>query len=103
MVDVSLAAARTLEKEGVSAEVIDLRSLQPLDEETILASVRKTGHLVIVHEAPVRGGFGGEVAAVVAEKALGYLDTPFGGWGLPGCPCPSARRLKTPMFRKRLT
>ena len=52
MVDVSLAAARTLEKEGVSAEVIDLRSLQPLDEETILASVRKTGHLVIVHEAP---------------------------------------------------
>jgi hypothetical protein len=61
MVDIALAAARTLAKEGIGAEVIDLRSLQPLDEETILASVKKTAHLVIVHEAPVRGGFGGEI------------------------------------------
>jgi pyruvate/2-oxoglutarate/acetoin dehydrogenase E1 component len=94
MVDVSLAAARTLEKEDVSAEVIDLRSLQPLDEDTILASVRKTGHLVIVHEAPVRGGFGGEVAAVVAEKALGYLDAPIKRVGAPWVPVPYSPTLE---------
>jgi acetoin:2,6-dichlorophenolindophenol oxidoreductase subunit beta len=94
MVDASLAAARTLEKEGISVEVIDLRSLQPLDEETILASVRKTGHLVIVHEAPVRGGFGGEVAAVVAEKALGYLDAPILRMGAPWVPVPFSPTLE---------
>jgi pyruvate dehydrogenase E1 component beta subunit len=94
MVDVSLAAARTLEKDGVNAEVIDLRSLQPLDEETILASVRKTGHLLIVHEAPVRGGFGGEVAAVVAEKALGYLDAPIRRVGAPWVPVPFSPTLE---------
>jgi pyruvate/2-oxoglutarate/acetoin dehydrogenase E1 component len=94
MVDISLAAAKALEKEGVSAEVIDLRSLQPLDEETILASVRKTGHLVIVHEAPVRGGFGGEVAAVVAEKALGYLDAPIKRVGAPWVPVPFSPTLE---------
>jgi pyruvate dehydrogenase E1 component beta subunit len=94
MVDVSLAAAKVLEKEGVSAEVIDLRSLQPLDEETILASVRKTGHLLIVHEAPVRGGFGGEVAAVVAEKALGYLDAPIKRVGAPWVPVPFSPTLE---------
>jgi pyruvate/2-oxoglutarate/acetoin dehydrogenase E1 component len=94
MVDVSLAAARTLENEGVSAEVIDLRSLQPLDEETILTSVRKTGHLMIVHEAPVRGGFGGEVAAVVAEKALGYLDAPIRRVGAPWVPVPFSPTLE---------
>lgn len=94
MVDVTLAAAKALEKEGVSAEVIDLRSLQPLDEETILASVRKTGHLVIVHEAPIRGGFGGEVAAVVAEKALGFLDAPIQRVGAPWTPVPYSPTLE---------
>ncbi len=94
MVDVSLAAARTLEKAGVSAEVVDLRSLQPLDEETILASVRKTGHLVIVHESPVRGGFGGEVAAIGAEKALGYLDAPIRRVGAPWVPVPFSPTLE---------
>jgi pyruvate/2-oxoglutarate/acetoin dehydrogenase E1 component len=94
MVDVSLSAARTLEKAGVSIEVIDLRSLQPLDEEAVLASVRKTAHLVIVHEAPVRGGFGGEVAAVVAEKALGYLDAPIKRVGAPWVPIPFSPTLE---------
>jgi pyruvate/2-oxoglutarate/acetoin dehydrogenase E1 component len=94
MVDVSLTAAQTLEKEGVSAEVIDLRSLQPLDEDLILESVRKTGHLIIVHEAPVRGGFGGEVAAVVAEKALGYLDAPIKRVGAPWVPVPFSPTLE---------
>jgi acetoin:2,6-dichlorophenolindophenol oxidoreductase subunit beta len=94
MVDVSLAAAKILEKEGVSAEVIDLRSLQPLDEDTILTSVKKTGHLLIVHEAPVRGGFGGEIAAVVAEKALGYLDAPIRRLGAPWVPVPFSPTLE---------
>jgi pyruvate/2-oxoglutarate/acetoin dehydrogenase E1 component len=94
MVDISMAAARTLETEGVSAEIVDLRSLQPLDEETILASVRKTGHLIIVHEAPIRGGFGGEVAAVVAEKALGYLDAPVKRVGAPWVPVPFSPTLE---------
>ena len=88
MVDRALGAARTLAGEGLGAEVIDLRSVQPLDEETILGSVEKTGRLVIVHEAPVRGGFGGEVAAVVASKALGYLDAPIQRVGAPWTPVP---------------
>jgi pyruvate dehydrogenase E1 component beta subunit len=88
MVDRALGAARTLAQEGVSAEVIDLRSIQPLDEETILDSVEKTGRLVIVHEAPVRGGFGGEVAAVVANKAFGFLDAPIQRVGAPWTPVP---------------
>jgi pyruvate/2-oxoglutarate/acetoin dehydrogenase E1 component len=88
MVDRALGAARTLAGEGISAEVIDLRSIQPLDEDTILASVEKTGRLVVVHEAPVRGGFGGEVAAVVANKALGFLDAPIQRVGAPWTPVP---------------
>ena len=88
MVDRALGAARTLAQEGVSVEVIDLCSVQPLDEETILASVEKTGRIVIVHEAPVRGGFGGEIAAVVASKALGFLDAPIQRVGGPWTPVP---------------
>jgi len=88
MVDRALGAARILAAEGASAEVIDLRSVQPLDEETILESVEKTGRLVVVHEAPVRGGFGGEIAAVVASKALGFLDAPIQRVGAPWTPVP---------------
>jgi pyruvate/2-oxoglutarate/acetoin dehydrogenase E1 component len=58
----------------VSAEVIDLRTLRPLDTETVLASVRKTSRVVAVEEGPLTGGWAGEVLAVVAEHALGYLD-----------------------------
>jgi len=88
MVDRALGAARTLAADGIGAEVIDLRSIQPLDEDTILASVEKTGRLVIVHETPVRGGFGGEIAAVVANKALGFLDAPIQRVGAPWTPVP---------------
>ena len=88
MVDRALGAAQTLAGEGLGAEVIDLRSVQPLDEETSLGSVEKTGRLVIVHEAPVRGGFGGEVAAVVASKALGFLDANIQRVGAPWTPVP---------------
>jgi pyruvate dehydrogenase E1 component beta subunit len=93
MVDRALDAARTLAEEGISAEVIDLRSVQPLDEDTILASVEKTGRLVIVHEAPVRGGFGGEIAAVVANKGLGFLDAPIERVGAPWTPVPFGQLL----------
>ncbi|MBI2159126.1 MAG: dehydrogenase E1 component subunit alpha/beta, partial [Candidatus Rokubacteria bacterium] len=76
MVARALAAAAELEKEGVSVEVIDPRTLVPLDEATILASVAKTGRLVIAHEAVKRGGWGAEVAALVAERAIDTLDAP---------------------------
>ena len=72
----SLAAAETLDGEGIEAEVIDLRSLVPLDEEAVLASVRKTTHAVIVHEDWKRGGFGAEIAALIAEEAIDHLDGP---------------------------
>jgi pyruvate/2-oxoglutarate/acetoin dehydrogenase E1 component len=72
----SLQAADELKKEGIDAEVIDLRTLTPLDLETILRSVRKTGKVVIVHEACKTGGFGGEVAALIVENAFDYLDAP---------------------------
>jgi pyruvate/2-oxoglutarate/acetoin dehydrogenase E1 component len=70
----SLEAAEALERDHVSAEVIDLRTLRPLDTETVLASVRKTSRVVAVEEGPLTGGWAGEVLAVVAEHALGYLD-----------------------------
>ena len=65
-----------LEREGISVEVIDPRTIRPLDEETILASVRKTGRLIIVHEACQTGGFGAEVSAMVMEQAFDWLDAP---------------------------
>jgi 2-oxoisovalerate dehydrogenase E1 component len=76
MVARALAAAAELEKDGISVEVIDPRTLVPLDEATILASVARTGRLVIVHEAVKRGGWGAELAALVSERALDTLDAP---------------------------
>jgi len=72
----SMEAANKLEKEGIQAEVIDPRTLKPLDLDTILESVKKTGRAVIVHEACKTGGFGGEVAALIMENAFDYLDAP---------------------------
>ncbi|MBI3130634.1 MAG: 2-oxoisovalerate dehydrogenase [Acidobacteria bacterium] len=72
----ALEAAAKLEAEGKSVEVVDLRSLSPLDEETILASVKKTHRCLIAHEDKVFGGFGGELAAIVAAKAFAWLDAP---------------------------
>ena len=76
MVDVALAAAAELAKEGVEVEIIDPRSLVPMDYDLILESVKKTGRLVIVQEACRRGGVGAEIAAFVAENAFDYLDAP---------------------------
>jgi pyruvate/2-oxoglutarate/acetoin dehydrogenase E1 component len=77
MVPRALEAAEALAGEGIELEVIDLRSLKPLDEEAIVRSVSKTGRVLILHESPQTGGFGGELAAVVAEsEAFDYLDAP---------------------------
>jgi len=72
----SLEAAAKLADEGISAEVVDVRSLVPLDKETILASVRKTRRVLVVHEAIKRSGYGGEIAALIAEEAFDDLDAP---------------------------
>jgi 2-oxoisovalerate dehydrogenase E1 component len=88
MVARALGAAADLEKEGVSVEVIDPRTLVPLDEGAILASVAKTHRLVIAHEAVKRGGFGAEIAALVAEKAVDELDAPIVRVGARGVPMP---------------
>ncbi len=72
----SLKAAEKLNSEGVSVEVIDLRSLIPLDEETIEKSVKKTNKVLVVHEDKVYGGFGGEISAIIADKFFEFLDAP---------------------------
>lgn len=69
-------AVELLSADGISAEMIDLRTLVPLDEETVVSSVQKTGRAVIIHEAPRTGGFGAEVAAVIQERALFALSAP---------------------------
>ena len=76
MMHASLEAADTLAKEGIEAEVIDLRTLLPLDSETILASVARTNRLLVVHEDTRTGGIAGEIAAIVCEGAFQHLDAP---------------------------
>ena len=77
MVPRSIEAAKILSEEGIELEIIDPRTLKPLDEELITASVIKTGKALIVHEAVKTGGFGGEISAVIMESdAFGYLDAP---------------------------
>ena len=94
MVHRSLEAARTLADEGIDVEVIDLRTLAPLDTETLVRSVRKTGRLVVAHEAWKVGGIGAEVAAVVAETAFDALRAPIARVGAPSIPVPSATALR---------
>jgi pyruvate/2-oxoglutarate/acetoin dehydrogenase E1 component len=88
------AAATLLADKGISAEVLDLRSLKPLDEEAILASVRKTGRVVVVHEANRMCGVGAEVAAIVAEKAFAALKAPVLRLTSPDVPAPSSYPLE---------
>ena len=76
MVHFCLEAAGIMSQEGVNVEVIDLRTLKPLDKETILNSVKKTGKAMIVHEDNVTGGIGAEVAALISEEAFEHLDGP---------------------------
>ncbi|WP_040203164.1 alpha-ketoacid dehydrogenase subunit beta [Neobacillus jeddahensis] len=89
MVHKALEAAAQLEKEGISVEVIDPRTIVPLDKETIIDSVKKTGRLIVVHEAVRRGGIGGEIASMVAEsEAFDYLDAPIKRLGGKEVPIP---------------
>jgi pyruvate/2-oxoglutarate/acetoin dehydrogenase E1 component len=90
----ALTAADILEKEGVSVEVVDIRTLVPFDEETVLQSVRKTGRVLIAHEASLTGGFGGEIAARIADKAFEYLDAPIKRIGAYDSPTPFAPTLE---------
>ena len=94
MVERALQAATLLERDGISVEVIDPRSLVPLDEEAILKSVRKTNRLVVAHEAAMRGGFGAEVAALVTEQAFDHLDAPVARVAGPNLPMPYNDRLE---------
>jgi len=93
-VEEALRVAETLAAEEVGAEVIDLRTLVPLDLETVLASVRKTNRLVVYHEDTRRGGVGAEVAAAVAEAAFGDLDAPPCRVAPPDCHVPFAATLE---------
>jgi len=88
MVPRALTAATQLAREGIDVEIVDPRTLRPLDEETILASVRKTNRLVIVHEAWQTGGFGAEVSALAVEKGFDYLDAPIQRVGARDVPMP---------------
>lgn len=95
MVPRALEAAAELEKEGIDVEVVDLRSLKPLDEETIIKSVSKTGRVLIAHEAPITGGFGGEIAAVIAgSEAFDRLDAPIRRLAGLNIPIPYNRNLE---------
>lgn len=98
MVYEAVKAARELEAEGVSAEVIDPRTIKPLDMETILASVRKTGRLVIVDAGGVMTGISAEIAAQVAEKGFDLLKAPVLRVGLPDVPTPAASVLEKAFY-----
>lgn len=88
MVERAVQAAGRLEKQGLSVEIIDPRTIKPLDMETIVASVQKTGRAVIVHEAVRFGGIGAEIAASIAEQAFDWLDAPVARIGAPDMPVP---------------
>jgi pyruvate dehydrogenase E1 component beta subunit len=94
MLHEALKAADTLAEDGLDVEVVDPRSLQPLDIETIVASVRRTHRAVVVHEAVRFGGIGGEIAAQIQEEAFDYLDAPVGRVGAPFSPVPFSPALE---------
>jgi 2-oxoisovalerate dehydrogenase E1 component len=94
MVEAALQAATILETEGIDVEVIDPRTLRPLDEDAIVKSVKKTSRLVVAHEGWKRWGFGAEVAAMVAEKAIDWLDAPILRVGARDSPMPYNDKLE---------
>jgi pyruvate dehydrogenase E1 component beta subunit len=99
MVSRSLQAAKQLAEEGIELEVIDPRTLKPMDMQPIIQSVKKTGRLLVVHEAVKTGGFGGEIVASVAEsEAFGYLEAPIRRLAALDIPVPYNEKLETLMI-----
>ncbi len=98
---VCLDAADELAKEGIEAEVVDLRTLVPYDEETVLASVKKTSRALVVHEAQMTLGFGAEVAARLADAAFPWLDAPIRRVAWPDRPVPFAKNLEKVLMPDR--
>ncbi|MEJ2039165.1 MAG: alpha-ketoacid dehydrogenase subunit beta [Desulfosarcinaceae bacterium] len=94
MVGVALKAAGQLAADGIDVEIVDLRTLAPMDKKTVLDSVRKTGRLVVLHEATRTGGFAGEVAAVVMEEAFASLKAPLRRVTGPDIPVPASPPLE---------
>lgn len=94
MLGVAMKAAEKLSQENIETEIVDLRTLTPLDKDTILASVKKTGRLIVLHEATRTGGFGGEIAAVVMEQGFKYLKAPLRRVTGPDIPVPASPPLE---------
>lgn len=94
MVKIALQAADLLAKDGIDAEVVDVRTIRPLDVETLAESVKKTEKAVIVHEAPTFGGAGGEIAAALQDAVFDYLDAPIGRIGATETPVPYSQPLE---------
>jgi len=94
MSSLCLEAAKSLSEEGISCEVIDVLTIKPFDKEAVLESVRKTARAIIVHEAPVFGGFGAEISATINEEAFGWMDAPVRRIGFPDIPVPFSPALE---------
>lgn len=94
MIFMAMEIAEKLARENISVEIIDLRTIVPLDEETIVQSVRKTGKLLIAHEAPKNAGFGAEIAARISETEFSYLDAPIMRVAGADCPVPYSKILE---------
>lgn len=103
MVYVALEAAETLQQEGISVEIVDLRTLLPLDEETVLESVRKTSKALLLHEDTLTGGLGGELAARISEKVFEYLDGPVVRVAAPDTPVPYSPPLEEAFLPNAIT
>ncbi|MEM3727198.1 MAG: transketolase C-terminal domain-containing protein, partial [Candidatus Bathyarchaeia archaeon] len=94
MVHEALTAAKILEEKGLSIEVIDPRTIQPLDIEAIINSVKKTGRVIIAEDDCKTGGVGAEIAALIIEKAFDYLDAPITRVAAPDIPIPFSPKLE---------
>lgn len=95
MVHMALQASEMLEKEGISAEIVDLRSVKPMDTETIINSVKKTNKVLCLQETWLTCGVAAEVASIIADKAFDYLDAPVKRFGSPDCPAPFSPELES--------
>jgi acetoin:2,6-dichlorophenolindophenol oxidoreductase subunit beta len=102
MVDEALAAAEAVAKEGLSTEIIDLRTISPWDRDTVLASARKTGRVLIVHEAVKKFGVGAEIAADIGHALFGVLKKPAERLGAPFSPSPFSKPLETQFAPDRI-